>query len=623
MIPTLGKITPYPEQWEVAQNAIAHAREQLSGKIKPSPSYIDAYVSAGKTIIAGVIANHCQNVGARLLVLARTGELVEQNADEIFNMDAKCSVFSASLNRKSTWYSTVVGSEGSVANALSTAFTKWIPHFILIDECHQVDWEDVIKGGDKCYSKILNHFKVLNPKVVIMGMSGSPYRGIESIKGPLWLKVLEPKINRKFLVDNGRIVPTIFGVPEQDVGYDLSEFDNFEEVGTKDFSIDQLKAMHKKMDLKLTQRIMFDVMHIVKDRLCVLVTCSGLKHCKEAASVVPKDQYAIITDKTGKKERRQILSDAKKGKLNDSGGFRYKYIFQVGCLTTGVNVTIWDTSVLLRRIGSLTLLTQLLGRGMRLLKDFLVDSGYVKHDHLTLDYSGTMAAMHEMFDDPMLEDAVLQKDKDNGDVINCQKCGTENGEHARRCRGEDPSEKDGRCSYFWKSRICEDLIVNGLIKSKGCGAENDIAARVCRVCDNTLIDPNAKLTHKSYGEHDWKAVLRMEVEVIGNTQNGIGINYYFDVYDENGTQEIARVKYWAINSGGKRTWESNFIRRHINDYGFQRRAMSMSPFQVLENRAMFDIPTAATHRVNDKGQSIVHGLKFNSGRELKGGKRVA
>ncbi len=621
-IPTFGKITPYEFQWEVIQNSLTHIRKQLSGEIKPTPSYINAYVSAGKTVIAGAIAHHCQNVGARLLILARTGELVEQDSEEVFDMGSKCSVFSASLSRKSTHYSTVVGTEGTVANYLSTTFSKWIPHIILIDENHQIDWEDVIKGGDKCYSKILNHFKALNPKLVIMGMTGSPYRGVESIKGPFWKHVIKPEIGRKFLVDNGYIVPTIFGVPDQDAGYDLSEFDNVEEHGTKDFSNADMEAMHDKMNIELTKRIMLDVIRIVKNRLCVLVTCAGQKHCKEAASVVPDDEYAIITINTGKKKRQQILRDAKKGKLNERGTFRYKYVFQIGCLTTGVNVPLWCVSVLLRRIGSLTLLTQLLGRGMRLLKPEHEQTGHEKHDHLVLDYSGTMAAMHEKFDDPLLEDAVLQKDKEEGDPITCPKCEADNGEHARRCISKDKDEPDGRCSYFWKSRTCDDHMVNGMLKKKGCLAENDIAARNCRICDNILIDPNDKLTHKSYSQSDFRPVLRMTVGITGRQSDGIEVNYFLDVFDETGKQEIAKIQFWAINDGGKMAWKK-FIKDHINDYSFQQRALSMNPVQVVMNKAMFSCPTVITHRINEKGKSIVHGLRFNSGREMRNGKRVA
>jgi len=623
-IPQLGKITPYPFQWELGQNTLTHIRKQIKREIKPTPAYINAYVSAGKTILAGIIANHCHKVGAKLLILARTGELVEQNADEVFNMDSPCSIFSASLDRKSTHFNTVVGTEGTVANALDKNFSAWLPHVILIDECHEVNWQDVIEKGNSCYAQILNHFQEINPNVVIIGMTGSPYRGVESIRGPFWKEEIKPAIDRKFLVDNNYIVPTIFGYGHDDVQYDLTEFTSIEEQGTKDFTAAQQEAMFEKMDLTTTQRIMHEVIEKTQDRLSVLITCAGAKHCEEAASVVPQDEYAIITDKTAKKERQQILRDVKVNALNNRGTPRYKYIFQIGCLTTGVNVTCWDTSVLLRRIGSLTLLTQLLGRGMRLLKDFLTVKGLTKHDHLVLDYSGTMPAMHQMFDDPFLEDAALAKSKESNKFLDCPLCETQNSEYARRCIGPDSigDQPDDRCGYFWQSRKCEDQLVNGILKTRGCGCDNDIAARECRNCGVMLIDPNAKLTHKSYGVGDWKPCLTMKLDVIGRDQDGISVTYALDSFGEDGKQEVAAVEYWAIKAGGKRTWESNFVRRHINGFAFQKKILSMSPFQVLANAAMFDKPAMITHRINEKGKSIVHGLKFNSGKTMRGAKMV-
>jgi superfamily II DNA or RNA helicase len=623
MIPTLGKITPYPFQWEVITNIKNHIRKQLKREIKPTPAYINCYVSAGKTIIAGAVANHCHSVGAKLLILARTGELVDQDQQEVWNMDSPCSIFSASLGRKSTHFSTVVGTEGTVANALDTKFTEWVPHIIIIDENHQVPWQDVLDNGDSCYSKIINHFQRLNPNVCIIGMTGSPYRGIESIRGPFWKEELKPAIDRKFLVENEYIVPTIFGYGHDDVQYDLKK-SNIDEVGTKDFSNSQLEELHDQMSLTTTQLIMREVMEKTKDRLCVLITCAGGKHCEEAVAVLPDDEYAIITDKTSSKLRFQILSDHKAGLLNSRGTFRYKYIAQIGCLTTGINLPLLDTSVLLRPIGSLTLLTQLLGRGMRLLKSEHAEAGYSKHDHLALDYSGTMAAMHQMFDDPFLEDAVLAKSKEQNMLLECPDCRTMNSEHARRCIGPDSlnNQPDDRCGYFWQSRKCEDQLVNGLLKAKGCGCDNDTAARECRNCHVQLIDPNAKLTNKSYDAGDWKPVLRMNIEVDGKNQDGITVTYWLDVFDENGKQEVAKVNFWAIKAGGKRTWTSNFVRRHINGYSFQQKILGMTPFQVLANKAMFDKPIMITHRINEKGKSIVHGLKFNSGKTMKGDKMV-
>lgn len=190
------------------------------------------------------------------------------------------------------------------------------------------------------------------------------------------------------------------------------------------------------------------VHEICKDRNGVLVTCAGERHCKEAAAALPPGTtYRIITGKTGEQQRKTWLREAFEGKV--------KYIFQVMALTTGVNVPFWDTSVILRKIGSLTLLIQLLGRGMRLLKKWHTDRGYKKHDHLVLDFAGCLDELGQLYFDPILEQAQYQNRFSTGkDPKHCPICGTENSFYARRCIHTDA---DGnRCEHFWTSRTCED-----------------------------------------------------------------------------------------------------------------------------------------------------------------------
>lgn len=610
-IPKLGNVTPYPFQWEVAQNLISHIRKAIKKEIEPEAAYINCYVSSGKTIISGIVARHCENVGARLLILARTGELVEQDSDEVWNMGGKASVYSASLGTKSTHYNVVVGSEGTVSNALDTDFSKWIPHVILIDECHTVGWDDVLNGGDSQYSKILNHFKALNPRLAIVGMTGSPYRGVESIKGPFWKHEIPPAIDREFLVGKGYIVPTIFGFGHDDAQYELNGFEPENEFGTKEFSDSQLEEMHSQMKLSNTQAIMREVVEVMKSRLCAIVTCAGRKHCEEVASCLPSDEYAIITDSTLSSERREILRAAKRGQLNERGTFRYRYLVQVGVLTTGVNLPLVDTSVILRRIGSLTLLTQLLGRGMRLLKPEHIAAGLTKTDHLVLDYTSTMSAMAELFNDPILEEAQLSQAKQSGEYITCPICETKNSTHARRCIGHDTigDQPDNRCGHWWKFRTCDDEVVNGITIGKGCGHRNDIAARECRNCGKYLIDPNANLTRKHYSDEDWKPVLDWRLDIIGKNNDAIKVTYMLDSYGIDGKQEIAEVYYWAIFSGGAHIWKSKFVGKHVIK-GLWQKAVNCKNIGELASNKFWKTPGFITHRKNAKGESIVHGVTF-------------
>jgi len=350
------------------------------------------------------------------------------------------------------------------------------------------------------YGKILKHFIKKYPKVAIIGLTGTPYRGVESIVGPFWEYEVEPKVGRQFLVSNGYIVPTIFGFGHDDVQYDLSEFNKLNEFGTDDYTASELEQMANKMDVSTTHKIMLEVMELTKSRNAVLITCASLKHCEEAAQVLPKNSYGIVTGATDKILRAKILEDTFNGKL--------KYVFQIGCLTTGINIPLFDTSIILRKIGSLTLLTQLLGRGMRLLKDFQVEQGITKNDHLVLDYTDTMASMQSMFDDPLLEQAVLDKSKKkNEETRTCPVCEFENSIHARRCVN---GIVDVRCDHFFSYNECAV-----------CHTKNDKSARVCRnsECNKVLVDPNANLKGKHYTEADWKEVI--SIKLIACKKGGI------------------------------------------------------------------------------------------------------
>lgn len=616
-----GKITLRPYQHEAVEEIKEHIRKQLKKEVENTPAFFEGYVGCGKTLILGALSSHCNKVGARLLILARTGELVEQNSDECWNMGTQASVFSASIGVKSTHYNTVVGTSGTVANHLTREFSTWIPHIIALDEGHQANWKDVLDKGDTDYSKIINHFKALNPNVVIVGLTGSPYRGVESIKGPFWKKRFDTVVDREFLVNNEFLVPTVFGFGHDDANYDLSEFTPENELGTKDFTSEQMERMHDKMSMSNTQAIMREVQEVMQSRLMALITCAGRKHCEEAASCVPEDEMAIITDSTPKAERRAILKAAKNAELNSRGTFRYKYIFQVGCLSVGVNVPTWCTSVLLRRIGSLTLLTQLLGRGMRLLKPEHIDSGLVKTEHLVLDYAGTMDAMAELFNDPILEEAQLSHAKQDGEYITCPVCNKQNSPHARRCIGTDTvgDQVDNRCGHWWKFRTCDDEVINGIKIGEGCGARNDIAARECRSCGKYLIDPNAKLTKKHYSDADWRPVVGWHLEVIGKNNDAIKVTYYLDVYGVDGKQEVAEVIYWAIFSGGAHVWKSKFVGKHVKK-GLWQKAVTCKDIGRLVLKDFWRDPQFITHRKNEKGQSIVHGVTFAGDTKYKQGK---
>lgn len=583
-------------------------------KASAEPAYHNMSVGAGKTINIGFMCQHVTNKGGKVLVLARQGELIQQNSDDAWSIGVKNSIFSASLNKFSTVFDCVMGTEGTVANHLLNAFSQWLPSLVLIDECHMVDWQDVEKcvdvmkaGGDfyelefTQYAKIIAHFMLKNPKLRIVGYTGSPYRGTDSIKGGFWKHQLSD-VGTLRLISLGFLVPPVFGFGDDEHHYNLEEFKPSGGEGAHDFTPKELAAMGRKLckERTMTEQIMDLVQREAQSRLGVLITCASKKHCEQVAECLPAGTWGIVTDDTSTKARKTILDKAKAGEL--------KYVIQISCLTTGVNVPRWDFLVILRRIGSLTLITQLVGRVLRHLKPEQQAAGLIKNDALVWDFTDTFESLGTVYDDPMLTQAMAQRSGDKrADMIECPKCATLNSKYARRCSGIDL--KNHRCDHFWQFREC-----------KACGAHNDTTAKECRECHAVLIDPNTKLLGKAYTDADFKPVLRFKASP-GKGDNLI-ITYELDAeFSDDGIvkNEVAREFFSPFST-----------QPHIKNMWY-RWLMQHAPLpdkknQIIRFRTAAEIaaainqhaeaPTHITHRINDKGYSVINRKKFASAADV-------
>lgn len=627
-------LEPYAYQW-AAYDAVAECLRKY-----PGPVIVEAAVSAGKTIMISMLCRRIIEMQQRALVISRQAEIVDQDATELWNFDVKNSVFCAGLNKKSSHYPIVCGSEKTVANAIEGKLKDFAPLFLIIDECHQVNIDDLIasetaeilevieENGEpfervrvgetleemiankrNSYTIIIRELQrrclaVHGTRLRVIGYTGTPYRGTDSIVNEdyetpgFWRKTVI-RITTPYLVKVGSVVPTFFG--SSALGYDLSAFDKFTEEGLKDFSDDDLKAMQRQImrEKDLTHAIMAEVYELTKRRNGVLVTCSGVDHCHEAASALPEGTtYAIITEKTTTRDRMDIIAGAKSGAI--------KFVFQVMALTTGVNVPPWDTSVILRRIGSLTLLVQLLGRGMRILKKEHIAAGMVKKDHLVLDYSGTMAAMGSLFEDPILEDYTYQSEQEGEKTKECPDCFTMNTEKARRCSGIVNGE---RCWHFFQSKKCEDDVdgSSGKILRPGCGAENDIVARNCRCCGKRLIDFNKNLSGQHYTEGDYCNVVSWEPQV-GNG-GSFAIQY---TLEKDGVTFKAWEIHWlnSKNPGAYQVWKT-FVNTHCFDESGRKTLRGCrTPEAVLKNIHYIMQPKRVTHRKTGGGKDTINKKVF-------------
>lgn len=121
----------------------------------------------GKTIVFAKITEDCIRIGARVLILAHRGELLEQASDKIFKATGlKCAVEKAEETCVNSWYRIVVGSvQTLMRDKRLNQFDADYFDYIIIDEAHHV--------LSKSYLKILAHFN----EAKVLGVTATPDRG--------------------------------------------------------------------------------------------------------------------------------------------------------------------------------------------------------------------------------------------------------------------------------------------------------------------------------------------------------------------------------------------------------------------------------------------------------------
>jgi superfamily II DNA or RNA helicase len=586
------KITLRSYQQVVFDKVIAHFKSKNGAE----PAIVDMSVGSGKTALAAFLAKNSADKGGRVMLIARQGELVQQDGEFAENMGMAVSYYSSSLGAKSVRNSTIMGTEGTIVRALDSAFKEWSPDLILWDEAHQGDYE----REESMFMRIMSHFQTINPKARILGLTGSPFRGTDSMIGDFWRSCLAT-VSTDYLINDGWLVQPHFGWPEHiSDSFDFSQLE--QESGGFEFTDEQMDKL-RDGDPTKTERIMAEVVHRTADDLGVLIFAQTKKHCLEVAGALPPGSWAIITDETPDKERASSLAKAKTGEI--------KYMINVAVLTTGVDCPFWQSIVYLRPVGSLVLLIQSIGRILRLLIDAGIDMGALDREGRlaeiaasrkpfarVYDYAGVMDRLGHLYEDPLLAQAQLEKSKREGSVIYCPCCNVENSDKARRCIGVD--HKGVRCDHFWLSQDC-----------RKCGAKNDVTARDCRVCGEQLIDPNAKLLHKAYTDSELSPVAKMEMEPTKN--GGMLVRYILDTEKPDHGWPVEFFNP-AGSPTAKRVWYNNFVKSHVRASKCQSQIYGMRTVAaILKMKAMFNIPTHIAYRINDKGKFVIGRRRFNDG----------
>lgn len=470
------------------------------------PVLVEAATGAGKSVIVAMLAKtlHDLSGGKRVLCLAPSAILTEQNHEKYLAIGEKASIYSASIS-KSLRHQVIFATPltfKKVARRLGGEFAG-----VIVDECHGIT--DSIK-------QIIEDMRQSAPTLRVCGLSATPYRlqtgfifGVdpdgkalnESVARDPYFHQCVYSIGARMLLDLGFLTPLRAG----EINASKYETDGLKVQSNGQFSAATVKAAFEGWGRR-TAAIVADVVAQTQDATGVMLFAATRQHAKEIMASLHPDNSALITGDTPKGERETIVKNFKAGK--------FLYLVSVGTLTTGFDAPNVSHIAILRATESVSLLQQIMGRGMRLFDG--------KTECVVFDYAGNFekhcpdgdlyapqvkAAYQSEGGDPI--EAVCEscsrvnmfsaRPNDSGFLIDVngyfadltgERIVTQNhkGEDVpmpahfgRRCQHSHLRTGE-RCDYYWSCKVCPV-----------CDHANDIAARFCSSCKSELINPNDKL----------------------------------------------------------------------------------------------------------------------------------
>lgn len=524
-------------------------------KANSEPVLLMASVGAGKSLMIANILLTMQKAGKRALCLVNNAELVRNNCATLIDEGGNASVYCAALGSKDASAPIVFGTPQSVLNGINKNETIGkIPfNIIVVDEAHAINYVN----HRSCFMRILRHYKHLYPGMRLLGATGTNfrYKGSSIVGKDCLFQTQVGNITTEQLIHKGYLIEPIFEVDKNLV----LDFSKVKIKQNGQFDQKQLESVIDR-STRLTELICHQVVHIMETqaRRGVFFFATTKKHAFEILSHLPIGESAIILGETPQHERTEILDKARHGKI--------RYLVNIAIISVGVDIPGFDTIAYLRPTESLVLLVQTMGRVLRL------SPNTNKQDALVLDFAGNIER-HRDWDNPLLQDAVKKTiDQDKPLVICCPACMEMNTEHARRCVGrvqkssdgltesDKESVKDERCTYYFEFKECEN-ITEGI----ACGAQNDIAARLCHKCGCELIDPNAKLSMARVQNNVFTVNVLEARYGISGTQKGFRINCAYKCQDEQGRVGSVFENYSPISEKAQRVFYGQFVRKHCAD----------------------------------------------------------
>lgn len=371
-----------------------------------------APTGAGKTIMLSAVLGYFLEKGMvnKACVIAHRDELTAQNEKKFKLVNPQCSTsrFDASVKK---WNAQVCF--GMVQTLSREDNLLKIPKLdmVVIDEAHHASADS--------YMRIIKHIKSINEYCKIFGVTATPHRGDKKGLYSTFSNVAD-QITIQELISSGHLVRPSFFVVDVGVQEELS---NVRQKGS-DYDMDQVSKIMN------TSPVNSEVVRHWKDKAGdrqTVVFCSTIQHASDVTDAFCAGgiQAQMVWGDMGDGERKEVLDDFEQGKV--------QVLVNVAVLTEGWDCQPVSCIVLLRPSSHKSTLTQMIGRGLRIV-DPAIYPDVIKKDCVVLDF-GSSLVKHGFFDqradlhdkpkgvcperpectektDPILSDAIEMKEWD-------------------------------------------------------------------------------------------------------------------------------------------------------------------------------------------------------------------
>jgi DNA repair protein RadD len=360
---------------------------------------------AGKSAVLGGIAEQVVGKwGARCLVATHRRELISQDERAILRVwpegRDRVGVYSAGLGRREMRSCTVAGVQ-SVARRVAELGHVDV---VIVDEAHLV-----APKTDTQYGRLLGGLREVNPDLVVVGLTATPYRLGQGLLTQGEGKIFESVVysaDIKRLIADGYLAPLVSARASAKI-----ETDGLRTSGG-DYVLADLE-LAADVD-SITDAVARDI--VATGRKHVLVFGVSVAHAARLRNAIRMAGMSCETVVGDTPDRDRILDDFKTG--------RVQCLTSCDVLTTGFDAPHVDALAIVRPTQSPALYVQICGRGSRIAPG--------KTDCVVLDYGGNIAR-HGPIDDVKVTPKASRGGEGKAPTKVCPSCLAEVPANARVC----------------------------------------------------------------------------------------------------------------------------------------------------------------------------------------------